>query len=274
MNIYKYSLGLGLAFAAALSSCDNIADNPEDRFIPVDRIESSRNVLIQEFSGQRCVNCPNGAAAIASMTESYGSNIVPMTMHPDNTIFTMPMGSETDLISEIATEYYKFYKSPDSFPCAIFDGHLTNNSTNIQKWEDDAKEALAEGSSANIDLIANYDDMSRQVTVNYSVTFSHDYQERLDIVVWVVESGIVAPQMSLTGTIRDYVNNHILRASLNGTWGEKLADGGNYKMNQEYRGTVTGEMSLKWVPSNCEIVVALLHPDTKYVEQAQQCHIF
>ncbi len=42
--------------AAALTSCDNVAE--DDRFIKLPPIEADRAVLIEDFTGQNCLNCP------------------------------------------------------------------------------------------------------------------------------------------------------------------------------------------------------------------------
>ena len=42
--------------AAALTSCDNVPE--ADRFIKLPPIEADRAVLIEDFTGQYCLNCP------------------------------------------------------------------------------------------------------------------------------------------------------------------------------------------------------------------------
>lgn len=276
MKLYKFSAALAIASGFFMTSCDNIADTPEDRYIPVDRVESSRNVLIMEFTGQRCMNCPEGAAAVQQMISVYGEHIIPMSLHPENTIFTNPYGGGPSLLtSQLATEYYRYYQSPSSFPCAVFDGQMTANSNNYKKWEDDAKVALAKGAPAELTVYAQLSNDSRQVVVNYDAKFSYDYTEPLNIVVWVVESGIVAPQQTANGSVnRQYVNNHVLRTSFNGTWGEPLGEGSNYQKDHSYTGTVNGLLDESWVPENCNIIVALIRPDNKQVQQSAESHIF
>ncbi len=50
------------------TACDNIDE--DDRFIPVERPHSEKTVLIEEFTGARCVNCPDGAAVVAALHET------------------------------------------------------------------------------------------------------------------------------------------------------------------------------------------------------------
>ena len=51
-------------------------------------VESSptmRKVLIEEFTGHTCSNCPQGAAQLQNLITTYGNQIVPMGIHSDAT---------------------------------------------------------------------------------------------------------------------------------------------------------------------------------------------
>ena len=54
--------------AAALTSCDNVAeDDRSSNFLP---IEADRAVLIEDFTGQNCLNCPVAHEKIEEMESS------------------------------------------------------------------------------------------------------------------------------------------------------------------------------------------------------------
>ena len=70
---------LGLA-AVAMVSCSDIDEN--DRFTYVRPANVSRAVLIEDFTGQLCVNCPNANDAIHQLQEQYGdSNVIAVGIH-------------------------------------------------------------------------------------------------------------------------------------------------------------------------------------------------
>lgn len=48
-----------------LASCSNIAE--DERYIYVKPAEVKRSVLIEDFTGQRCINCPNANDEIATL---------------------------------------------------------------------------------------------------------------------------------------------------------------------------------------------------------------
>ena len=61
-------------FAAVmlLASCDNISE--DERFIYVKPADVKRRVLIEDFTGQRCVNCPAAHEEIDRLQEQYGDS--------------------------------------------------------------------------------------------------------------------------------------------------------------------------------------------------------
>ena len=84
MNISR--LSLLLAFAGfGLTACDNVDEG--ERFEgPLDLEEvlakSEKNVLIEDFTGQRCTNCPNAAQKIHEFQEQYGKDrVIAVAIH-------------------------------------------------------------------------------------------------------------------------------------------------------------------------------------------------
>ena len=69
--IYNLSLCVaGLMFVA----CNEISD--DDRFIYVEPADIAKRVLLEDFTGQRCVNCPAAAELIEQIQEEYGADNV------------------------------------------------------------------------------------------------------------------------------------------------------------------------------------------------------
>lgn len=77
-NIYnKFAI---CAAALSLMACSNIDE--DDRFIEVEPVEVAKRVLIEDFTGQRCVNCPNASEMIESLQEQYGAeNVIAVGIH-------------------------------------------------------------------------------------------------------------------------------------------------------------------------------------------------
>ena len=60
--------------AVLMTSCDEV--ETQDRLIYVEPPEVSRAVLIEDFTGQYCVNCPRATEEIERLVEEYGDTTV------------------------------------------------------------------------------------------------------------------------------------------------------------------------------------------------------
>ena len=96
-----------LAFAVGLLACDIIPEN--DRIKPFEPVETQQRVLLTEFTGMKCVNCPRAAELAHSLLETYPDNFVVVAMHPASNHFTTPEDPLYDLRCEEADEYYKYF---------------------------------------------------------------------------------------------------------------------------------------------------------------------
>ncbi len=262
MKPYLGYLSAGMLTLAAVS-CDNVKES--DRLIDYPLPEASKTVLIQEFTGQRCSNCPDGAQVIHGLQETYPDNIIAVCLHPDGPEYTRPLGPNLGLISETATEYYQYFR-PTAFPFALFDGEPTPESNNYQAWSTNAIALLSEAAPANIEVEATYD-ADRKVEVIANVDFVGDYAGPLNISFWMMENGIVGMQTTSTGREPQYVHNHVLRTSLNGTWGSSLGSGFTL-MQQIESGAKLDNPDAGWKLENCQMVVFLSDPSSHKVLQA------
>ncbi len=265
-NIRNFSKALAaVAFtsmAAGFASCDNVDE--ADRFIKVERPTIERKVLIQEFTGQGCINCPQGAALVHSLQTEYPGSIIAVNLHPENTQYTRPLGG-MKLTSTEATLYYNYYK-PSMLPSAVIDG--ANAISNVSLWTNAVLEALQKPSAADLELMTEYSESTRELKVTYFSKFNQIFQSPLAINIWVVENDIVGPQYSGSNIIKDYTHNHVLRTTLTGEWGESIGE--SFIPEQEFIGSFTIKLDDSWKAENCEVVGFLQNPSTKSVEQSAE----
>lgn len=259
-NSVFLSLVGGLVLLAG--GCDDVAEN--ERLIDYPLPEAGKVELIMEFTGQRCSNCPDGARVIHSLQEEYPENIVAVCLHPDGPEYTRPLGPNIGLRSELATELYQYY-NPPSFPYALFDGQVMDQSNFFTQWSTAALAVIKNNTPVILDATAEYD-ASGKVNVDAECKFvSGDFPKPLNIAVWIMENGITGRQLSTSGELRDYVHNHVARASLNGTWGVMLGSSFAFEQKVEYSVSIAADPS--WKLENCQAVVFLVEPDSKNVIQ-------
>ena len=76
-NIKKSILGIAAVasvLAFGFTACDELDEN--ERFVEMPAQESKRNVLVEEFTGQKCTNCPDAHKALAALSEQYVATLL------------------------------------------------------------------------------------------------------------------------------------------------------------------------------------------------------
>lgn len=255
------------------SGCDNISE--DDRYIKVEKptVENPRNLLIMEFTGNNCMNCPNGASMVERIKDDEPEGrVISVGLHPYGDINTDPVFSnytkpeKQDFRTEAATALYEYYK-PSGFPTAIFNGLKSSMSSSIPEWMQRASEAITASAAMKITAEADYDATTRSLKVNYDIDFGNVVESALSVTVWLVENHIMGTQTMPDGKKNlNYEHNHVLRASLNGNWGEPI--GSRFDSDSHVAGTASMTLSEKWNADNCTAVVYAYREDTKEVEQA------
>lgn len=210
MNFKKiFTLGV---LATTLVACDN-TDNDE-RLIPItpDMPSTQKNVLIEDFTGMLCVNCPDAAKEIAEIQAVFQNRIVPVAIHPE-----LPQLAG-ELANELGTTYAQHY-GIESLPKGMVDRQAPED---FDKWVTTTAERMSMAlPTVDISVTPEFAETGRTLSVNLNLTA--DSQVEGNLQVWITESNIVSYQLSHEGTIRDYKHNHVLRDAMNGTWGEAVS---------------------------------------------------
>ena len=276
MKASHITIGL-LLLAGFASGCDNVGE--DDRYIKEEKpvIENPRNLLIMEFTGNRCVKCPLGAALVEQITdEEPAGRVISVGLHPKDNInthpiiITKPTPHLQDFRTEAATVWFEYYNKPDAFPTAVFNG--TSISSSRGDWQERASQALTMPASMTIDATCSYDPSTRDLTIDYTVDFGNTVDERLNILVWLIENDIIGTQSMPDGsTNEEYVHNHVLRTAFNGDWGTSIGD--KFYTEDQVKGSASIQLSDKWVAENCVAVVFVYRDDNKEVEQATSLSI-
>ena len=248
-----------IGLVATLTACSHVAS--DDRFIELPKVEAKRVVLIEDFTGQDCVNCPNAHETIDGLIEQYGDNVVPVSIHagqlsiPD----TKPLGLATE-----EGEYYAKQANVTIYPSGLVDRLGTPSTPN--EWPTLVYNDIQVPSLFDLDLNAYCENGIIKVKAEMTANLESDVILQL----WVVESSIVAMQKTLdTGTYKfDYVHNNVFRACVNGLDGQPVSLVSLVKQTSE------SEIALneRWKTENLAIVGFLYTPELG-VLQAARCNV-
>ena len=247
-----YSAAMAVV-AITFGSCSNIDE--DERLIEVDKPQVNRAVLIEDFTGQWCNNCPNAASEIESLMETYGSDvIIPVAIHSGPQGYKGGTAEMPGLMTDLGNEYYNKY-GIDYQPQGVVDkgGKLAYTA-----WAASVRTELQKTALLSIQLDNDYSEATRQLSIHTTM----ESVKGIDAVsgklqLWLVEDGITSVQVMPDRTYNmAYVHNHVFRDAVNGTWGEDVAMQESVPVEVDHTYTIPAN----WNP-NKVAVVAFVYND-------------
>ena len=195
------------ALMLVLASCEDLSD----RYIEVEPIHSERKVLLEEFTGQRCTNCPAAHAIIEKLEEQYGEDLIVVSIHAGPFGIAAPDGLMLPTGDEYASRW-----NITSYPAGVVD--RSGGVLSPDGWANAIRTQIGKVSPVDIDLEANL--VGDSIEVISKVSSSEALKASLQL--WVTQDSIVGFQIDDGTRIPDYVHNNVFRGCVNGTWGQTL----------------------------------------------------
>lgn len=243
------------------------------------RYDSVRTVLLEDYTGFRCSNCPEAAEELKRLQCLYGARVIPLAVHVTETFAepeNNPDGSfETDFRTDIGNIYESTFETGLFLPNGMVNRKQFQGTyyQTWQGWDGLVKDELAKPPEALIDLNVNYDEGTREATAEIkisalvnlnaspyrlSVLLSED-----SIIDWQKDYRLTPPKTS------NYVHMHTLRAAFNGTWGDEVNSGNPIPAGFTETTSKSLIIEPEFVDHNCNVVVFIFRDDTKEVIQAE-----
>lgn len=269
------TLPLTGAVGGGLVSCDTI--EPDDRWTTEVPVEMKKNVLIEDFTGQKCKNCPTAADLITQLkATSMGEHIVAVSIH-GGSLAIKAADQNNGLATPLGEEYNKRW-SIESWPNGLIDrGSYDGNDFKVGRaiantaWTANIISRLALDLAVDIDLRPTYDTDTRQLTVNVDAIARTATLDGCQLNVWLTESNIIAPQTLPSGEeALIYRHNHVLRESLTEAYGIALPADGHVSLTHTIPAsyTINGRPAAK--PENMAIVAFVTAPDGQVLQVVDQ----
>jgi len=270
------NISLLLIAAIIIQSCDKV-DPPYKKDAVV--LSGERKVLVEEFTGHKCGNCPRAAKALQDLKALYGDNLIIISIHAGSfaTVFPPAAGFYFyDFRNPVSTALYTDF-GINTNPAGMVNRQEINGSPILSstKWAEEINSVLTATDPVPVKMtISNdYDSFTRQlqtsVTTEYYSTLSGSYK----LCVFMVEDSIVNWQTDYDvqpNDVPDYVHRDVLRGSMNGTYGDPVTETieGNIKtMN------FSAAIDTAWNDQQFSVVAFLYNESTKEIIQVEEEHV-
>lgn len=278
----KYIIPVILLVAFILNSCDKVSPPfIESR----DYCNGNKKVLIEDYTGHGCVNCPGAAVLAHDLREQFCDRVVIIGVHAgffakpyfeDDTLFA------ADYTTEAGNEWDTFFgNSALGNPNGLVDRVKTSSGYVLypQSWAETVDPLLMEPADALITISNDFNTETNTLTTSVNTEFQESVEGNYRLLVCVTQDNIVSPQKNKDPEIGDtpidenYVHNHVLRGTLNGTWGEMLSGSGAVEVDVTYGKSYTVEFPADWIPNDCHVVAFVFNEETKTVVQVEEAAV-
>ena len=275
----RYITIILILFAFVLNSCDKVSPPyVESR----DYCSGNKKVLLEDYTGHGCVNCPGAAVLAHELKEQFCDRVVIIGVHAG--YFAQPdFGGDplfsADFTTEAGNTWDSFFgNSSLGNPNGLIDRVEGSNGYVLYPavWGETIDPLLSKPALALITINNDFDVESKTLSTNIKTDFQIDLTGNYKLIVCITQDNIIAPQknndeeIGETPVDENYVHNHVLRKSINGAWGENLNTSGTVNTNTTYEKTYTQLFANDWIPEDCHIVAFVYDEDTKTVLQVEE----
>jgi len=261
------------------AACDVIEPPYTDEYVPPPIDDTVvRKVILEEYTGHLCINCPTAAVKAHELKALYGEQLILMTIHAGYYAGLSSPNYMTDFTTSVGDDLDNFFMASSVVPCGIVNRKQFSGSYILQSsaWGSKISDLTALAPDADINIIRTFNSGTSTVDLNTRVDFFSEISNPVMISAYLTEDSIIDYQKnnnSAVGTtpdIANYNHMHILRGSLNGTWGDTLSATGAMPGNQ-ITTTISGAVTNSaWNKDNMHVVVFIYDAVTYEMIQAEE----
>jgi len=248
-----------------------------------------KRVLIEDYTGHNCPNCPRAGLIAADLKEHYEDSVVVVAVHAG--FFAKVSASDPvwayDFRTVAGTDWDNFFEiSAVGNPNGMVNrkGYPDNQHVlSPPTWANAVKSAVAEAPLLDLQLITEYDEGEDKLCIHAKTTFLQTISDRaLNISILITEDSIVQaqknsdPTVGPTPQILDYVHMHVMRGAVNGTWGtpiHSLDELSNEPVIKTFPVHLSDFNLNTMIAKNCHVVAFVYDINTKEILQVAEMKV-
>ncbi len=236
-----------------------------------------KKILVEDYTGHLCPNCPAASDLLLYLDDTvYAGQIVTISLHVGGLAIPIaPTYYGEDFRTTEGEEINTLFGNGDAgLPNGFVNrrAYSGNMILSSSQWASSVQEILEEPQSMDFVITNTFDTATFKLNTKIDITFLQDFTESLYLCVYLTEDSLIGWQKDNRVNpedVQDYVFHHVMRGSLNGTWGEKIK--GTTSMNN----TLTMEcnnfqLDTSYKPVHCDVVVFAYDSTTYEIFQADE----
>ncbi len=267
----KHKLLFPLVAAAALQACKEVPVTIPELSV------GNRKVLVEELTGVRCPNCPDGTATLVSLGQQLGDNLVVVSIHAAPGYDTPYPENKYDFRTDDGTALAGFLGQAAFFPTAAINRRLVPPETQPflprAIWSGIISEELNSVPTAALFMNTEFNAASRQLDVEVTIAPAGNLSGEHRLTLMITQDSIQDYQKKGLEKIPDYYHRHVLRDIITQPTGDVIEEAltSSSTVTKNYSITLPAE----WKEKHCSVIAFLHHGTTpdKEVLQVEEKHV-
>ncbi|MDR2058180.1 MAG: Omp28-related outer membrane protein, partial [Dysgonamonadaceae bacterium] len=187
-----------------------------------------KNILLEEFTGIHCGNCPEGHKIANNLVTAQEGTVYTIAIHSGH--YAVPNTGEPDYRIPEGESFDAYFQANDyGYPSGMINrkavttsGQLLSLILGRGSWTKAAKEVHKEDAPVNLWMNAAFEGSSRTLTVDVEAYYTADSDSAENFMnLAITQSNIIGPQSG--GLVGDnYVHRHQLKAFITPLWGDTI----------------------------------------------------
>tara|TARA_B100000795_G_scaffold82155_2_gene59311 strand:+ start:586 stop:1491 length:906 start_codon:yes stop_codon:yes gene_type:complete len=198
-----------------------------------------KNILIEDFTGHLCQNCPDAARELEAIHDLYGSQIIGLALHVGSTFARPYPLSQPKFTYDFRTKWGEeldgFFNISDAgLPKGMINriDYPGDHRKNKGQWLASVQQELDKEVVFGLNINSSFDGNNSIIDISTDAlkNITGDYK----LVVCLTENEITNWQKD--GVIEDenYIHNHVLRSLITSAWGDDVSLSTNISNGENY----------------------------------------
>ena len=237
----------------------------------------TKMILIEDFTGVNCQNCPKAAQKIEDIQALYPNRILATAIHSTETKkLGFLDGSKSDYRTPAGKDIYLMLGllgGIGAFPTGAVNRTIHNDgSSNLvfqsySTWSTFVDQELTKPSIVNIYLSGSFIDTSDIYKVKVKLHYTQARSDTEAISIFLIEDHIIDLQNVSNVTDSHYVHNHILRNTFTNATGDVL--NASLVKDRVFEKEYKMDIDPTWVRANCKIIAFVHRKGSYYMDILQ-----
>lgn len=258
-------------FCALFVSCDKV-EKPLQNYVPP-KVQT-RKVLLEDYTGHKCGNCPRAAELITKLHETYGEDLVVLSIHAGDFAKT-----DTEFPESFTTtpgnDWNMYYIGlAGAYPAGAVNRKKYAQDIvqySVSKWSSVVDLGFKDEYIMDLSIAPSYNTDSRSLNVSVSGVFKKAYNKNTKVSVVLTEDGLSGPQVDYkNGTQPHYVWEDMLRDAVNGSWGTPFTAEAHAAKDSVTVSFTNFKVNSDFVAKNLSVVAFVMDADTREVLEVEK----